>query len=494
MRAKITHRSDWARKLLQIHAELRKGNICMNDLLSKLPNMNSLLEQPMFSRYSTERVKRTADEVLDKQRQGILSGKITSPISLEDCTDLIYSQIADEHTNLKRVINATGVVLHTNLGRAPLGNDMISQALEACSGYCNLEYDLKSGKRGSRYSHVEDLICEITNAESAMIANNNAAAMVLILGSLAKGKKVAISRGELVEIGGSFRIPEVIVQSGAELIEIGSTNKTKLSDYIDAVENKGAEVLLKVHTSNYEVIGFTESVSVSELADYGKSVGLPVVYDLGSGFMIEPERYGFIAGETVMSGLKAGADIVCFSGDKLLGATQAGIIAGRADLITAMKKHPLTRALRPDKLTLSVLESALRLYRYPEEAARNIPVLSMLFAKNEDLKKRAETLSNDIKLHLKDWDIGICEVIDETGGGALPNVPLHGWAVALKPRDISLSELEHKLRFSKFPTIIRIQDGTALISVRTLMPYDEDLIIYALRTISEGVTGATHDR
>jgi len=455
----------------------------MNDLLSKLPNMNSLLEHPLLSEFGSERIKHIAAKILDEQRQGILSGRITVSINLDECARLVYSDINNECTNLRRVVNATGVVLHTNLGRAPLGNEIISQALKACSGYCNLEYDLDSGKRGSRYSHVESLICELTGAQAAMVTNNNAAAMVLILGSLASGKKVAISRGELVEIGGSFRVPEVIVQSGAELVEIGSTNKTKLSDYVDAVENKGAELLLKVHTSNYEVVGFTQSVSVSELKEYGKSAGLPVVYDLGSGFLIDTERFGFHAGETAMSGLKAGADIICFSGDKLLGATQAGIIAGRADLIETMKKHPLTRALRPDKLTLSVLESALRLYRYPEEAVKNIPVLSMLFAQNDELKKRAEMLSDRIESTLQDLSIGICEVTDETGGGSLPNVSLPGWAVSLKPKDISVNDLELKLRRSKIPVIIRIQDDTALISVRTLMSDDEDVIIDALSSL-----------
>ncbi|MCL2367228.1 MAG: L-seryl-tRNA(Sec) selenium transferase [Oscillospiraceae bacterium] len=458
----------------------------MNELLSKLPNMNSLLTHPLLSEITSDRVKHIAADILSAQRAGILSGTITTLISPDDCAQLIYSKITDEHHNLRRVINATGVVLHTNLGRAPLGEALIAQALESCSGYCNLEYDLETGKRGSRYTHVEKLICEITGAQAAMVANNNAAAMVLILGSLAKGKKVAISRGELVEIGGSFRVPDVIVQSGAELVEIGSTNKTKLSDYTDAVEHKDAQVLLKVHTSNYEVIGFTQTVSVSELADYGKSVGLPVVYDLGAGFLLETERFGFTAGETAMSGLNSGADIICFSGDKLLGSAQAGIIAGRADLIAAMKKHPLTRALRPDKLTLAVLESALQLYRYPEDAVKNIPTLSMLFAQSDTLQKQAAGLSDKIQTALPDWKIGYCEIVDETGGGSLPNVSLPGWAVSLQPHNISVNELEQKLRLSKTSIIIRIQDDTALISVRTLMPGDDDRIVEML--------GAVYDR
>ncbi|MCL2391254.1 MAG: L-seryl-tRNA(Sec) selenium transferase [Oscillospiraceae bacterium] len=467
----------------------------MNDLLSSLPNMNSLTEHPIFVNMGNERVKSVARAILDDLRHQILSGAISNAPSLDECAGLIFERLSTESSNLRRVINATGVVLHTNLGRAPLGKEMLAEALIACEGYNNLEYDLKTGKRGSRYTHVENLICEIIETEAALVVNNNAAAMVLILATLAAGKNVAISRGELVEIGGSFRVPEIIMQSGAELIEIGSTNKTKLSDYADAVEHKNAELLLKVHTSNYEIVGFTQSVSISELSEYGASVGRPVVYDAGSSFLIDTQPYGFDAGETAMSGLKAGADIICFSGDKLMGCAQAGIIAGRSDLISAMKKHPLTRALRPDKLTLSVLESALRQYRYPDEAATRIPVLAMLFSKSDNLKLRAESFTTRLKASLTNCRVDAVEVMDETGGGSLPNVPLPGWAVSIKPSTLSVNALEQGLRAYKTPIIIRIQDEAILVSVRTLLPGDEDVISEALIELEGKADGGdiSHD-
>ena len=478
-----------------IHAKIsqksKKRNVCnMNELLSGLPNMNSLLEHPLLEEVSGDRVKRAAKKILDELRSGILSGSTAMLPSLDECAELVLLSISGEASNLRRVINATGVILHTNLGRAPLGRDMLASALETCAGYCNLEYDIQGGKRGSRYSHVKELICEITGTEAALVVNNNAAAMVLILGTLAKDKKVAISRGELVEIGGSFRIPEVIVQGGAQLLEIGSTNKTKLSDYIDAVENKGAEVLLKVHTSNYEVIGFTQSVSIAELSEYGRSAAIPVVYDFGSCFLIDTERFGFISGETARSGLEAGADVVCFSGDKLLGSAQAGIIAGRAELISAMKKHPLTRALRPDKLTLSVLESALRLYRFPEEAAKHIPVLAMLFADIEELKNRACSFVEHAKNSLLSWNSELVPAMDETGGGALPNISLPGWAVSIKPNGLTVNRLEERLRLNKLPIIARIQDNAILISPRTLMPGDDTEVLNALIEIHRTASSA----
>ncbi|MCL2226296.1 MAG: L-seryl-tRNA(Sec) selenium transferase [Oscillospiraceae bacterium] len=455
----------------------------MNDLLSNLPNMNSLLGHPLLAGYGSERVKLAARKTLDELRSRIASGEVSQTPSLDECANMVLEAVSGDNNSLRRVINATGIVLHTNLGRAPLGTEFLTAATDSCQGYCNLEYELDTGKRGSRYSHIEGIICEITGAQAAMVVNNNAAAMVLILGALARDKKVAISRGELVEIGGSFRIPEVIVQSGAELVEIGSTNKTKLSDYIDAVENKNAQLLLKVHTSNYEVKGFTQSVPIAELAQYGRSVGLPVVYDFGSCFLIDTERFGFFPGETAMSGLRAGADVVCFSGDKLLGSVQAGIIAGRSQYISAMKQHPLARALRPDKLTLSILESALRLYRFPEEAVQRIPVLSMLFADPNELEKRARKLAEALREILLNWRINVVEVVDETGGGALPNVQLPGWAISIRPRSMRINELERKLRLAPTPVIARIQGNAALISVRTLMPNDEDAVCSAFQTV-----------
>ena len=461
----------------------------MSSLLSQLPNMNDLIGHAVFDGLGRGRVKKAAREILDELREAVLSGEVGGEVGelpgIDECARMAFERIDGDVPSLCGLINATGVVLHTNLGRAPLGMEMYCAASEVFAGYCNLEFDLDTGLRGSRYTHVESLICELTGCEAAMAVNNNAAAMVLILSALAGGKKVAVSRGELVEIGGSLRIPEIIAHSGAVLIEVGSTNKTRLRDYQDAVENRGAEALLKVHTSNFEIVGFTESVSIAELSSYGKSAGLPVIYDMGSCFLVEPGRFGFRAGETAMSGVAAGADVICFSGDKLMGCVQCGVIAGRAEYIDTIKRHPLTRAMRPDKLTLCVLEAALRLYRYPDEAVRQIPVLAMLFAEPDELKTRAGRLAGRLSKVLAGWSVDVCETSDEAGGGSLPNIRLPGWAVAIKPSGMSVNELESALRLGRPPVIIRIADDTALISPRTLLPQDEDKLVEAFAYLSK---------
>lgn len=453
--------------------------------LNALPNMNALLDHARFKDIPRERVKRAASEVLDRLRDDFMSGAAKHLPTIDECAELIFAKIArDDVPNLRGLINATGVVLHTNLGRAPLGEEVHAAVAEVFRGYCNLEYELETGQRGSRHAHVEGLICELTGAQAAMVVNNNAAATVLMLGVLARGKKVAISRGELVEIGGSFRVPEIILESGAELVEVGTTNKTRLRDYADAVSNKGAEVLLKVHTSNFEIKGFTESVSIAQLAEYGAANGLPVLYDMGACFLLESEMLGLQAGETARDAIADGADVICFSGDKLVGAVQTGIIAGRADMIEAMKKHPLARAVRPDKLTLAVLETVLRLYRDPGEARRRVPTLAMLSIEPEELRRRAQELAEALGTVCGGWDVEVCETTDETGGGALPNVPLPGWAVALRPQGTqSVTELEQKLRRGHEPVIIRIHNGAALISPRTLLHGQGERVADAFRRI-----------
>ena len=457
-----------------------------DSLLSRIPNMNSLLEHMPDTGIGRERLKLSAQRFLDELRSGILAGSVKDIPSLDECAGQILDRAQAEGVpRLRRVINATGIILHTNLGRAPLGAELAAAAADS-AGYCNLEYDLDVGQRGDRFSHLEPLICEITGAEAAIAVNNNAAAVFLMLSALAKGKRVAISRGELVEIGGSFRIPEIIGQSGAELVEVGTTNRTRLSDYAAAVEEKGAEVLLKVHTSNYRIVGFTESVSASELAAFGRKKGLPVLYDMGACLMIEPGRFGLPASESARDGIASGADLICFSGDKLLGAAQAGILAGREALIARMKKHPLARILRPDKLTLSALEAAMRLYRYPEEALRRIPILAMLSARPDELRRRAGVLAERLRPLCPGWDIGLCETADEAGGGSLPNDHLPGWAVMLKPAGsegrLSVEELDKRLRHGRTPVILRIHDGAAQISLRTLLPGEDDELAAAVST------------
>ena len=450
--------------------------------LNELPNMNSLLGHKLLEGLDSERVKLAARAYLQELRESVLSGATETLPTVDECAKSIRDRIdAENIPSLRGLINGTGIILHTNLGRAPLGTEMYSAVAEVFCGYCNLEYDLETGRRGSRHSHVEKLICELTGAQAAMVVNNNAAATMLMLGALAKGKGVAISRGELVEIGGSFRVPEIIEQSGATLIEVGSTNKTHLHDYARAVEEKGAQVLLKVHTSNFEIVGFTKSVPISELAEFGAKNNLPVLYDMGSCFLIAPEAIGLRAGETASSGIASGADVICFSGDKLLGSAQAGILAGRSEYIAAMKKHPLARALRPDKLTLSVLESSLRLCRRPEEAVRQIPVLSMLAAKPDELKQRAQSLAQRLSQICAGWKVDVREAMDETGGGALPNVSLPGWVVALEPVGISTTELEVRLRHER--VIVRINSGAVMISPRTVLSGEDERIVDAFSCI-----------
>ncbi|MDR0861940.1 MAG: L-seryl-tRNA(Sec) selenium transferase [Oscillospiraceae bacterium] len=458
----------------------------MDGNLRELPNMNALLEHGDFSGLARPRVKRAAQSVLSELRAALLLGTVSEIPSLDECAEMVRRELDKAETaNLRGVINATGIILHTNLGRAPLGDELYSAAAQVYRGYSNLEYDLETGQRGSRYSHIESLVCELTGAEAAMVVNNNAAAVFIMLTTLASGKRVAISRGELVEIGGSFRIPEIMEQSGAQLIEVGATNKTRLADYSRAVSN-GAEILLKVHTSNYEIVGFTESVSVAELAAFGHERGLPVLYDMGSCFVLDPERFGFRGGETARGGIEAGADIICFSGDKLLGSMQGGIMAGRREYIAAIKKHPLARVLRADKLTLAALETTLRLCLYPEEARERIPTLAMLFAETEELKSRATTLAERLRAACPEWTVEACAVTDETGGGSLPNVHLSGWAVALEPTGFSVQELERRLRRGRVPVIIRISGGAALISVRTLLAGEDETVAEAVRRVYEG--------
>ncbi len=456
-----------------------------HSLLRALPNMNSLLEHPLLRDQERGRVKDAAQKLLDELRREVLSGRLDALPSTEDCARRVLEALEREgKPSLRGVVNATGIVLHTNLGRAPLGPELYALAGEVYSGYSSLEYDIETGTRGSRYAHVEGLICDLTGAEAAMVVNNNAAAVFLMLTALAEGKQVAISRGELVEIGGSFRIPDIMGRSGASLMEVGTTNRTRLSDYERAAAS-GAELLLKVHTSNYEIVGFTESVSVASLAALAKREGLPLLYDMGSCFLFDPKLPWLPECKTARAGLEAGADVISFSGDKLLGSAQAGILAGRRELLEAMKKHPLSRMLRPDKLTLQALEAALTVYRYPEEAMKRIPVLRMLSAGTEELLERAAALVSRLGDIRPDWDILVRKTMDEAGGGALPNVSLPGYAAGIVPKGMSVEAVEEGLRRSETPVIGRLHRGELLLSVRTLLPGDEERIASALEALSQ---------
>lgn len=388
---------------------------------------------------------------------------------------------------LRRVINGTGVVLHTNLGRAVLPEEAIARIQEAAGRYSNLELDLGTGERGLRYDHVEGLLCTLTGAESALVVNNNAAAVLLALGTLAKGKEAVVSRGQLVEIGGSFRVPDLMEQSGVKLAEVGTTNKTHPTDYRRAIGTDTA-LLLRVHTSNYRIIGFTAEVSLAELVGIGHEYGIPVMDDLGSGYL-----GGLAAGPggepTVAASVRAGADVITFSGDKLLGGPQAGIIIGKKEYLDRMKRNPLLRAVRIDKLTLAALEAVLHIY-LREEAEAKIPTLRMLAAPLPRLQAAAERLAAAIR---KTWgDRGTVEVIDGTsqaGGGSLPGEEIPTKLVAAVPADMTVNQLEARLRGNDPPILVRIGQGRLLIDPRTLLAGDIEVIAGAFAGSADGDGG-----
>lgn len=369
--------------------------------------------------------------------------------------------------NLKRVINATGVVVHTNLGRSLLASDAIENLTLLASRYSNLEFDLSEGRRGSRYSCVEPLLCEITGAEAAMVVNNNAGAVLLSLETIASGKKAIVSRGELVEIGGSFRIPDVMAKSGAILKEVGTTNRTHLRDYQNTID-ADTGLLLKVHTSNYSVVGFTASVSLKELVELGEAHQIPVMEDLGSGTFVDFSAYGIRKEPTVQESVATGADIVTFSGDKLLGGPQAGIIVGKADMIARIRQNPINRALRIDKLTLAALESTLRLYRDMDKAVTQIPTLRMLTCPLHEIERKAEQL-HQLLTELGDSraDTELLDLSSRVGGGALPLQELPSKCVGIRIRGISANAIERAMRENTPPIIGRIEEDLFIMDLRT---------------------------
>lgn len=457
-----------------------------NVFLRNLPAVHELLEHPRLQEYlrifSKELIVEAIRLILNQKREQILKSNLPLQIDQKDLIPLIEKEIRRiTRPHLRPVINATGVILHTNLGRAPLGKEVLRNICVVAQGYSNLEFDLKSGERGSRYTHVEEILTKISGAEAALVVNNNAAAVFLALNTLAEGKEVVVSRGELVEIGGSFRMPDVMKKSGAILKEIGTTNRTHLHDYEQAINDKTA-LLLKVHTSNFRILGFTAEVSLNDLVKLGRSKGLPVMQDLGSGCLLNLSQYGLPQEPTVQEALTAGADLVTFSGDKLLGGPQAGIILGQKKFVDLIKKNPLNRAVRIDKLTLAGLEATLRTYLEPEKAICEIPVLKMLTYSELDLKKRAIRLKRKIARELS----SLCRarVKKETspvGGGSLPLQYLPAWVIALRPLNISASEIEKKLREQEPPIIARIQEDEILLDLRTIAEKEEKDLLLGLK-------------
>ncbi len=461
---------DARRRIPAVHHVLAAG---------RLPELRGL--------YGHAPVKEAVEAVLARLRERLAAAGGSGPgdagvnLAPEAVARLVEEEVERAMApSLRRVINATGVVLHTNLGRAVLSDSARLAVQEAAGAYSNLELDLASGERGSRHDHVEGLLCRLTGAEAAMVVNNNAAAVLLTLTALAAGREVIVSRGELVEIGGSFRIPEVMAQSGARLVEVGTTNKTRTEDYRRAI-GPDTGLLLKVHPSNYRIVGFTAAVALEELVAIGREAGIPVMYDMGSGALIPLDRYGLPGEPVAWEAIAAGAGIITFSGDKLLGGPQAGVIAGRRDLVERCRRHPLARALRVDKMTLAALEATLKHYRDPDAAMAAVPVLRMLTMPPEELAARADELAGLILARAGGAArVEVCPGLSQVGGGSLPGTELPTTLVAVVPERLSVNALAARLRQSRPAVVARIEGGRLLLDPRTLLPGDAAAVATAL--------------
>lgn len=468
-------------------------NSRQQDLLRQLPGVDKLLsdlmQNPDCRNVPKSVVLRAIREVLESRRNDILQASDTlglSDISLDALLRQALARIGELLAfNLHPLVNATGVVVHTNLGRSCLAPEAIHHMTAAAAGYSNLEFDLATGRRGSRYTIVEEILCEISGAEAAMVVNNNAGAVLLCLDTLARDREVIISRGELVEIGGSFRIPDVMAKSGARLKEVGTTNRTHPRDYEKAI-GSDTGLLLKVHTSNYHIVGFTAAVALEDLVALGNRFNLAVMEDLGSGNFIDLTAHGLTAEPTVQASVAAGAHVVTFSGDKLLGGPQAGLIVGRKAIIDQIKNNPLTRALRIDKLTLAALEATLHLYRDPDHAIRNIPTLRMLLMQKTEIENRARHLKRLLEdLKLPHLHIALLDLPSKAGGGSLPLLELPSCCIGLQIADMSPNTLERRLRHNNPPIIGRIENDWFLIDPRTVQDGELDIIVAAINSISK---------
>lgn len=447
------------------------------ELLASIPAVNDFLAaeraEDLINKFSREKFLTSLRKELDQIRAEILENNFDLEKYPEDklkinniLKDLALKLEAESDEGLKKVINAGGIIVHTNLGRSILPENAIKRMVEVAGDYSNLEFDLDSGNRGYRYNRIKKLLQDLTGAESAVVVNNNAAAVMLILSAMVKNKEVIIARGEMVEIGGSFRIPEVMENSGAILKEVGSTNKVYLKDYLSAVtENTGA--LIKVHTSNYRVAGFTHSVSAAEMVAAAHEQDLPVIEDLGSGILFDLSEYGLPYEPTVQEGIEAGIDVLSFSGDKLLGGPQAGIIVGKEKYLAKIESHPLMRALRVDKMTLAALEETLKLYYDFEDALKEIPTLNMITEKAEKVKKRALIVKEKLK-ELKNVEIELIETQAKVGGGAYPLSTFASYGLAFNLTTKSVENFVYELRQLKIPVIARIHADRAIFDLKTV--------------------------
>lgn len=456
----------------------------------ELPAVHMLLGLPQAQSWLTEHARSDVlgalQDALEDLRMAMRAGDapdVSEAAVLRRAETKLRRRVAPR---LVPVINATGTVLHTNLGRAPLAQEALDAMVSVAKGYSNLEFSLDSGERGHRYEHVEALISELTGAEAAFVVNNNAAAVFLLLHELARDKQVAVSRGELVEIGGSFRVSEVMRQSGAVLVEVGTTNKTHLRDYERAISD-GAELVLKVHTSNFRIVGFTHAPGLEELVELAHQYGRPVVEDLGSGSLVDFRARGIGDEPTVRDSVAAGVDVVTFSGDKMLGGAQAGIICGRREYVDRLRKNQLARAVRVDKLTLAALEATLRLYRDEDRAYDRIPTLRMLTRPLMELKREAEELVDRVAAAVREnARCRLAETVSKVGGGALPTEELPSFALAMTLRDLSPDRFAQRLRAVTPPVVARVAREEVIFDVRTVFSWQRDALVEGIRAAIAG--------
>jgi L-seryl-tRNA(Ser) seleniumtransferase len=461
----------------------------MNDVnpFRSLPAVHEVLREPgvqtLMNYYAHEQVVDAIREEVDAVRRRLVAGEALDGLANAAALALRVAHRLGQafQPRLRSVINATGIVLHTNLGRAPLAEAAARAAYEAGRGYLNLELELEDGKRSSRQNAIRDWVCTLTGAESATAVNNNAAATVIALRSLCAGKEAIVSRGQLIEIGGSFRIPDIMAVSGAILREVGTTNITRLSDYERAI-GPVSGALMQIHTSNYRISGFTKSVALADLVALGKKHGLPVIDDIGSGALLDFERFGLMGEPVARDSITAGVDLVLFSGDKLLGGPQAGILAGRKALIESIEHDPLMRAFRLDKMTLAALEATLRLYLQPERALAEVPVLQMLGTPLAELHQRTEALAKQLRALQGLAQVMVGEDRAYVGGGSLPDQAMKTLVVEIAAQEISDAELAYRLRIGNPAVVARVRSERLVLDLRTVFGHQEAALVEAIRS------------
>lgn len=453
----------------------------------RIPGVDRLLEAPgatdLIARWGRERTTAALRAAVERVRSELAAGSEADGDALADATRYLATARAqleaDDVPSLRPVINATGVVLHTNLGRAPLADEARAAMERAARGYSNLEFDLEAGERGSRYAHGRTLLAELTHAADALVVNNCAAALVLAVNTLAAGRDVVVSRGELVEIGGGFRIPDMLLRAGARLAEVGSTNRTRVSDYRQALDEADVGLVLKVHRSNFRLEGFTEEATLDELVALGREAGVPVLHDVGSGLLVDPDALGLPDEPTAARSMRTGATLAVFSGDKLLGGPQAGCVVGDAEVIGRLRRNPLCRAFRVDKATLAALEATLRLYRDPASALERVPVLGMLRAPAEAVRARAEALVEAFASAGVDAEAAPGDAV--VGGGTFPGHRIASWTVRVGAQaGRSADEIARALRVGEPAVVARVDDGTVVLHPRTVAPGDEAALVAAV--------------